>query len=72
MRGFYFAYLCCLNDEEPEDRFHIWAKRLMWLSRYGRIPPSESKRYPLSYLCAFEKALGELIEEEKPDPMSDH
>lgn len=46
-----------------------WFKKLAWLSRYGRIPPSESARYPVSYLVGFEKALAELIDEERPSQM---
>lgn len=58
-------------DVDCEERFRLWAKRLAWMARYGRIPPSESARYPLSYLDAIEQAMSDLIEEERPDGSSE-
>lgn len=55
-------------DVEPQEHFENWAKRLAFMARYGRIPPSESARYPRAYFDALERAVAELIEEERPDP----
>lgn len=68
---FYVSWLLGSDALEPEQEFRGWCKRLAWLARYGKIPPSESARYPVSVLDGIERAMVELIEEEKPDPSSD-